>query len=267
MRTSDVLSWLLQRHARGRRLADLSKGWHSSAVYVHQGKAEIDRQAVAADEAVYRHGSATITGAGGGVRAFRWELGTSAGKVPGNVESVLRMTRECWMLDVQDGDEWQFPLDSIVHNPPDPADCHTHPGPGIRALLSGEFVIRQTSENGGGTYPGDPWWETGTEAVISTPLGETPVHFLHGMLLPITFKGRPDTAKWLRAKPKKSAWKLYVDQVIKLWPAPPQHVSTRAGPLVCKQPPETRHRASQRYLVPNKAGAGSKRISPSPNSG
>ena len=185
--------------------------------YVQQGDAEIDGQTVATDEAVYRRGSATITGAGGGVCVFRWELGTSAGKVPGNVESVLRMTRECWMLDIQDGDEWLFRLDSIVHNPPDPADCHTHPGPGIRALLSGEFIIRQTSEDGGGAYPGDPWWETGTEAVISTPVGETPVHFLRGMLLPITFKARPDTAKWLRAKPKqKSAWKLYVDQVIKL---------------------------------------------------
>jgi hypothetical protein len=185
--------------------------------YVHQGNAEIDGQTVSADEAVYRPGSATVTGAGGGARVFRWELGTSAGKVPGNIESVLRMTRGCWMLDIQDGDEWMFRLDSIVHNPPDPADCHTHPGPGIRALLSGEFIIRQTSENGGGAYPGDPWWETGAEAVISTPVGDTPVHFLRAMLLPITFKGRPDTAKWLRAKPKqRSAWKLYVDQVIKL---------------------------------------------------
>jgi hypothetical protein len=185
--------------------------------YVHQGNATVDGKALPADEAVYRHGAATVTGSGAGARVFRWEFATSAGKVPANIESMLRMTRECWTIDIQDGSERLFRLDSIVHNPPDPADCHTHPGPGIRALLSGEFVIRQTSEDGGGAYPGDPWWETGTEAVISTPVGEAPVHFLRGMLLPITFKGRPDTAKWLRAKPKqKSAWKLYVDQVIKL---------------------------------------------------
>jgi len=185
--------------------------------YVHRGNATVDGKALTADEAVYRHGACTVTGSGGGGRVFRWELGTSAGKVPANIESMLRMTRECWTIDIAGGSEWLFRLDSIVHNPPDPADCHTHPGPGIRALLSGEFVIRQTSENGGGAYPGDPWWETGTEAVISTPVGDKPVHFLRGMLLPVAFKGRPDTANWLRVKPKqKSAWKLYVDQAIEL---------------------------------------------------
>ena len=67
------------------------------------GDAEIDGQTVSTDEAVYRRGSATKTGAGGGVRVFRWELGTSAGKVPGNyrVRKSWRMTRECWMLDIQ----------------------------------------------------------------------------------------------------------------------------------------------------------------------
>jgi len=185
--------------------------------YIHQGKAEIDGQTVSGDEATYRYGSTEITGAGAGARVFRWELSTAAGTVPTNVESMLRMTRQCWMIDSEDGNEWLFRLDSIVHPPPDAADCHTHPGPGIRALLSGAFVIRQTSENGSGAYPGDPWWETGTEAVISTPVGDTPVHFLRGMLLPVMFKGRPDTANWLRAKPKqKSSWKLYVDQPIKL---------------------------------------------------
>ena len=185
--------------------------------YVHRGNATIDGKTLPEDEAVYRHGASTVTGSGGGARLFRWELGTFAGKVPANIESMLRMTRECWTIDIAGGNEWLFRLDSIVHTPPDPADCHTHPGPGIRALLSGEFIIRQTSENGGGAYPGDPWWETGTEAVISTPVGDTPVHFLRGMLLPVEFKGRPDTANWLRAKPKqKSAWKLYVDQAIKL---------------------------------------------------
>src|ERR1700691_5238980 len=184
------LSYYNDTLAAGASLTFPDDGIHR-LFYVHQGKAEIDRQTVSEDEAVYRHGSATVTGAGGGARIFRWELGPSAGKAPGNIESVLRMTRECWMLDIQNGNEWLFRLDSIVHNPPDPA------------------VSR--------AYPGDPWWETGTEAVISTPVGETPVHFLRGMLLPTTFKGRPDTAKWLRAKPKqKSAWKLYVDQVIKL---------------------------------------------------
>jgi hypothetical protein len=111
--------------------------------YVHQGKAEIDGQAVAADEAAYRQGSATVTGDGGRVRVFRWELGTSAGKVPGNVETVLRITRECWMLDIQDGNEWLFRLDCIVHIPPDPADCHSDTTPRIAKILSPEHGWRR----------------------------------------------------------------------------------------------------------------------------
>ena len=99
----------------------------------------------------------------------------------------------------------------------EPADCHTHPGPGIRALLSGVFDIKQTSEDGGGEEPGDPWWETGTETVISTPVTEEGVEFLRDMILPVEFEGRPDTADWKRVLPKeKSEWKLYVDETITL---------------------------------------------------
>jgi len=186
-------------------------------LYLHQGTAEIDGQRVAEDEAVYRSAECTVTAGAGGVRLFRWELSAHEGKVPANIESMLRMTRECWMIDFRDGGDWLFRLDSIIQPASDFADCHTHPGPGIRSLLSGAFVVQQTSENGGGRYPGDPWWETGPEAVIATPVGDKNVHFLRGMLLPLEFKGRPDTAKWLRTKPKqKATWKLYIDQEIKI---------------------------------------------------
>lgn len=210
------LSYYNDTLAAGASLTFLQDGTHR-VFYVHKGTADLGGQRVEEDEAAYRSGACMVTAGTGGARVFRWELSTQEGKVPENIESMLRMTRECWMFDSQDGSDWLFRLDSIIQSASDFADCHTHPGPGIRALLSGAFVIQQTSENGGGTYPGDPWWETGVEAVISTPAGDKDVHFLRGMLLPLEFEGRPDTAKWLRAKPKeKAAWKLYVDQAIKL---------------------------------------------------
>ena len=81
--------------------------------YVHRGNATIDGKTLPEDEAVYRRGASTVTGSDGGARVFRWELGTFAGKVPANIESMLRMTRECWTIAIAGGSEWLFRLDSI----------------------------------------------------------------------------------------------------------------------------------------------------------
>lgn len=186
-------------------------------LYTHQGTAEANGQSIPADEAAYFDDAVTIKGGPEGARIFRWELTDGPVPAPTNIETMMRMSRHIWSLEIPAGSVWIFRLDRINHPAPEPADCHTHPGPGIRALLSGPFIIEQTSESGGGTYPGDPWWETGPEAVISTPATPQDVHFLRGMLLPLEFEGRPDTAVWLRTKPaQKSEWKLYVDQRVTL---------------------------------------------------
>ncbi len=187
-------------------------------LYMHQGNAEINGQSVQTNEAIYTADDATVRAGESGARVFRWELTDGPPPDPTNIETMLRMSREIWATVIPPGSEWIFRLDRINHPSPDPADCHTHPGPGIRALLSGgPFIIEQTSESGGGTYAGDPWWETGPEVVISTPGTDVDVHFLRGMLLPVEFEGRPDTAVWLRAKPnQKSEWTLYVDERVTL---------------------------------------------------
>lgn len=184
-------------------------------VYVHHGLATVNDTEVPADEAVYAKGAVEIEAGVEGARIFRWDLVKGEYEKPTNVETMVRMSRDVWSLDIEEGSQWLYRLDRINHPAPDPADCHTHPGPGIRALLSGVFDIQQTSENGGGEEPGDPWWETGPETVISTPVTEDDVQFLRGMILPVEFEGRPDTADWKRAFPKrKSEWKLYVDETV-----------------------------------------------------
>jgi hypothetical protein len=127
------------------------------------------------------------------------------------------MAREIWSLKIDDGSKWLFRLDRIDNPPGAVADVHTHPGPGIRALLAGSFRCKQPSDDGAAKEPGDPWWETGVEAVISTADEQVTSSFLRGMVLPVEFRGRPDTAKWLRQPPPvQGGWQLHVDEIIAL---------------------------------------------------
>ena len=78
----------------------------------------------------------------------------------------------------------------------DPADYHTHPGPGIRALLGNAFNVRQASDEGTARFPGDLFWETGVEEGISTPIGPpgSDTDFVRCLIFPLECEDRSDTA-------------------------------------------------------------------------
>jgi hypothetical protein len=188
-------------------------------LYVLEGSVVVGRKALNRDDAAYLSDAAEIRAGANGARVFRWELAGEAAAplaAPG-VHSMLRMAEPVWSLDLQPGSRWVFRLDRIDNPPGVVADVHTHPGPGIRALLAGTFHVRQPSEDGAAERPGDPWWESGVEAVISTPSATETSSFLRCMLLPVEYLGRPDTARWLRTKPAaKAGWRLYVDEIVTL---------------------------------------------------
>jgi len=190
-------------------------------LYVHSGAATINGQDVSAENAVYAGGAVTTTAGPDGARILRWDLApTETPAAPSSGDGVatrLRMAQEIWSLDIPQGSQWLFRLDMIDNPAGVVADVHTHPGPGIRALLYGTFHVRQPSEDGAATEPGDPWWESGVEAVISTPSETEDSGFLRCMVLPTEYRGRPDTANWLR-RPLRihSTWKLYVDEIVTL---------------------------------------------------
>lgn len=187
----------------------LSRGTHA-IVFLYEGAASFNGQRLVKRGAVYTREGGALTAGAKGARIFYWQLSARASR-------AARMSQELWSLSIKKGSRWLFRLDSIDNPPGVVADVHTHPGPGIRALLTGTFRVRQPSEDGKGTKPGDPWWESGVEAVISTPSKTKRSAFLRCMVLPPAYKGRPDTAKWLRRPPKvRSGWKLYVDEPVVL---------------------------------------------------
>jgi quercetin dioxygenase-like cupin family protein len=84
-------------------------------------------------------------------------------------------------VEVEDGwlmrhDRIDFPAGGIAYR-------HTHPGPGIRYLLSGSVRI----ESGGETHeygPGEAWFESGPEPVLATASETEDSAFVRVLLLP-----------------------------------------------------------------------------------
>jgi len=90
-------------------------------------------------------------------------------------------------VDVRPG--WLMRHDRIDFPPGGVAYRHTHPGPGIRYLLSGELTIDSGGEKH--TYgPGEPWFESGPEPVLATSSETEETAFVRVLLLPGEWAGK-----------------------------------------------------------------------------
>jgi hypothetical protein len=183
-------------------------------IYVQKGSGDMSGKPLSAGQGGYFATDLTVTAGPEGVTLFRWDLtkqSADGALLEGNgVQSTLRMDREIWSLDLRADSQWLFRLDKINIPAGTVADLHTHPGPGIRALLSGTFSVRQASEDGKALAAGDPWWETGIEAVIATADKTQTSTFMRCMVLPAQYVGASDTAHWLRAR-------IHIDSSWKVW--------------------------------------------------
>ena len=190
-------------------------------LYVASGTAEVHGHTVAAGSGTYCAGLAQVRGGAEGAVLLRWELADTAhapARLGGvGVHSTLRMDREVWSFDLQPGRGLLLRLDRIITVPGRFIDLHTHAGPGIRALIEGSCRVRQTSEDGHATAFGDPWWESGVETVTATADPDVPSTLLRGLLLPVEFEGRGDTATFYRTRPSgKPNQTILVDQLIEI---------------------------------------------------
>ncbi len=189
-------------------------------LYVRHGRVAINNQLMSTDEAAYCDTPLALKSAGGWSELWRWELAPPNGPPRlhegTGVLSRLRMSRVITSLALPEGTRWLFRLDRIVSAAGRIADRHQHPGPGIRCLLEGTFNVQQDIESARDLYPGDTWWETGSDTVIAWSAPQMAAKFLRGMVLPVEWEGRV-TGTWLSGhQPPPGNWKLYVDRVIAL---------------------------------------------------
>jgi hypothetical protein len=148
-------------------------------------------------------GEASVDG-----RALVWELDG------GGAEEALLAAE----VELDERTEWLMRCDRVDFPPGGLAYRHTHPGPGIRCLLSGSIRI----ESGGEAHefgPFEPWYESGPEPVLATASPEEETAFVRVMLLPRQWAGMR-TIRYVdpadEEKPKLQRATVFFDEPIEL---------------------------------------------------
>ena len=156
---------------------------------------------VAANEAQF--GAVAVGG-----HALVWELSEDGGE--GARLSVS--------VELDPEREWLMRCDRVDFPPGGVAYLHTHPGPGIRVLLTGSITI----ESGGETHhyaPFEPWFESGPEPVFAEASEAEPTAFVRVMLLPAEWEGKR-TIRYVNAedeeKPKTQRATVFLERRLSL---------------------------------------------------
>lgn len=203
----------------GRTERDL-EAQHSIA-YVVDGSVTVNGATLGKDTAEYCKDVATVEAGEEGAVVWRWELVrtdavNNIAKGDG-ITSRLRMSRRVRMFELVPTSKWLFRLDCIYNNRGS-TGLHSHPGSGIRSMLSGHLRVESDKgECSDNRATGDCWYEEGSYPLVSTSdPGET-ADFLRGMVLPPEYARYPDTAVWIEGKKScESDWKHYVQTVVTL---------------------------------------------------
>jgi hypothetical protein len=141
-------------------------------------------------------------------RALRFELEEDAGpevllSAPVELDPAIAWLMRCDRVD--------FPPGGVAYR-------HTHPGPGIRCLLTGRIRIAsggEEHEHG----PLEAWFESGPEPVFAAASETSETSFVRVMLLPREWAGRRTIRYVDRAdaeKPKTQRARVFFDEPIEL---------------------------------------------------
>ena len=107
-----------------------------------------------------------------------WEIGGSAGGA--------LLARD---VSLDGSTAWLARCDRIDFPPGGVAYRHTHPGPGIRYLLSGGIEI-QTEGHSRVYAPGEAWFESGPDPVYAAAAEDVESAFVRVLLLPVEWEGK-----------------------------------------------------------------------------
>jgi len=152
-------------------------------------------------ENVMHYGSAKIGGP-----ALRWAIEKSSG-----VDALLTVR-----LSLDRSMKWLLRCDRVDFPPGGIAYTHTHQGPGIRCLLSGEIRIKVSGEEHL-VRPGEAWFEAGPDPVLALASEREPTAFARVMVLPAELRGKSSIRYVLPEdadKPKRQTYQLFVDDSI-----------------------------------------------------
>lgn len=193
-----------------------------SICYILNGSAVINSKKLTADECHYCQDLVDISAGEQGAVIWRWELertdhaihiGTGIG-----VNSILKMARPIGMFQMVPTGRWMFRLDCI-YNCEGCTGLHSHPGSGIRAMVSGHMKVEsnvgETSDNDG---CGAVWYEEGAYPVISTVADGSIARFMRCMIMPAEYMTcTSESPNWIEgSKSVKSDWKGYFQKVVTL---------------------------------------------------
>jgi len=164
---------------------------------------------LAPNSAWHGNGSCEAVAGNAGADIYRWELRREP--ATGGGASALRAA-----LTLDPGGAYLVRCDRVDFPPGGIAYTHTHQGPGIRCLLSGEIRIRVSGKEQL-VRPGEAWFEAGPDPVLALASEREPTAFARVMILPAELRGKSSIRYVLPEdadKPKRQTYQLFVDDLI-----------------------------------------------------
>jgi len=191
------------------------------AVYVRDGSVTMrgagQTASLAANSAWHSADACEVSAGNSGATLLRWELvpgGAPSGQELGT-DSKLLLSQAVELADsggyLMRCDRVDFPLGGVAY-------MHTHRGPGVRCLLSGEIRIEV---NGAAhtVMPGEAWFEAGPDPVVAFASERALTSFVRVMVLPRELRGKP-SIRYVRPedqdKPKTQKYQVFCDEFITL---------------------------------------------------
>lgn len=190
-------------------------------IYVFKGGlTAFGDKALAVDEALYGKAALPLVAGDDGAEVWRWEIAEAASDLSlasgDGVVSALMLSGPLDTVEVEAPDEgWLLRLDSVAFPAGGCALTHTHRGPGIRCLVTGDIRIDADGASHGYGV-GAPWYESGPDPVFAQA-GEAATRFVRVSVLPARLLGA-SSIRYVNAedaaKPKDQTYRGYIDQDI-----------------------------------------------------
>jgi quercetin dioxygenase-like cupin family protein len=182
-------------------------------LYVRSGSLTARSSAIvttlAPNSAWHGLGSCEAVAGKAGSEVYRWELRRETGTA-----GAMSALRAALTLDPKGA--YLMRCDRVDFPPGGIAYTHTHQGPGIRCLLSGEIRIKVSGEEHL-VRPGEAWFEAGPAPVLALASEREPTSFARVMVLPAELRGKSSIRYVLPEdadKPKRQTYQLFVDDLI-----------------------------------------------------